>query len=109
MDLQEQRIMCLRIAIDMGCKADAVVGMASELMKFVTNGDVPSVAKSQSEERSADAIAACGTALPAAEAVDLTAARERLAARLRPRRAVSALPPSIRVPKCTSTFSEPNS
>lgn len=71
MDLQEQRLTCLRLALEMGCKADSVVAVASELMTFLTDGMVPSAAKSSPEERSEDAIAACGTALAASEAADL--------------------------------------
>jgi len=46
MDLQEQRITCLRMAVDMGAKADLVFGLASELMGFVTSGAVPSAVAS---------------------------------------------------------------
>jgi hypothetical protein len=68
MDLQEQRLTCLRMALEMGCKADSVVAVANELMSFLTSGVGPFAAKSPSEE---DAIAACGTALAASEAADL--------------------------------------
>ena len=40
MDLQDQRMSCIRMAIDMGCKPDAVVFMANSLMDFVTTGAV---------------------------------------------------------------------
>ena len=70
MDLQEQRLTCLRMALEMGCKADSVVAVANELMTFL-NGGEPSAARSPSEEISEDAIAACGTALAASEAADL--------------------------------------
>src|SRR5262245_7631773 len=42
MDLQEQRITCLRMAVDMGSKADSVFTLANNLMGFVTSGAVPS-------------------------------------------------------------------
>ena len=42
MDLQEQRISCLRMAVEMGCKADSVFRTANELMGFVTSGAAPS-------------------------------------------------------------------
>ena len=45
MDLQEQRITRLRMAIEMGCKADAVIGLASELMNFVTKGNAAPTAE----------------------------------------------------------------
>jgi hypothetical protein len=71
MDLQEQRLTCLRMALEMGCKADSVVAVANELMTFLTGGVGPSAGTSASEEISEDAIAACGTALAASEAADL--------------------------------------
>ena len=43
MNLQDQRMSCIRMAIDMGCKPDAVVFMAKSLMDFVTAGTVPAV------------------------------------------------------------------
>ena len=70
MDLQEKQLTCLRMALEMGCKANSVVAVANELMTFL-NGGEPSAAKSPSEEISEDAIAACGTALAASEAADL--------------------------------------
>src|SRR5258705_10764180 len=70
MDLQEQRITCLRMAIEVGCKADSVVAVASDLRSFVTSGAAPSTVKSQPEEGSADATAACSPALPASETID---------------------------------------
>ena len=72
MDLQEQRITCLRMAVDLGCKSNSVFGMAVDLMGFVASGRVPS-STGQQEEKSAEAIAACGTELPASEAAGLTA------------------------------------
>ncbi|KAB2919506.1 MAG: hypothetical protein F9K29_05465 [Hyphomicrobiaceae bacterium] len=71
MELQDQRIACLRMAIEMGCKPDAVVGMAGELMDFVMNG-APAPAKSMPAEPAASSIAACGTVLPISETADLT-------------------------------------
>ena len=66
MDLKEQRITCLRMAIDMGCKPDAVIATAIELMSFVTGGATsPPATVVEPQAPVADAIAACGTALPA--------------------------------------------
>ena len=50
MDLQEQRLTCLRMALEMGCKADLVVAVANELMSFLNGGVGPFAAKSPSEE-----------------------------------------------------------
>ena len=55
---------CLRMAIEMGCKPDAVIGKASELMNFVTSGALPS----PQGEAPADPIAAAGAGAPPAEA-----------------------------------------
>ena len=40
MDLPDQQIACLRMAIEMGCKPDSVVGVAAELMSFIASGAV---------------------------------------------------------------------
>jgi len=61
MDLQEQRITCLQMAVDMGCKADSVFGLASELMGFVTSGAAPSVVKPSPAEVAAHGLGATGT------------------------------------------------
>jgi hypothetical protein len=75
MDLEEQRITCLRMAIDMGCKPDAVIATATELMSFVTGGAAsPPATVAEPQAPDADAIAACGTALPASETADLVLA-----------------------------------
>jgi hypothetical protein len=59
MDLQEQRITCLRMAVDMGCKADSVLGTASELMGFVTSGAVPSAVMSPAVEAVSTSVPEC--------------------------------------------------
>ena len=68
MDLQEQRISCLQMAVDMGCKADTVFGLASELMGFVTSGVAPSAVRPSPAEEAAHGIAATDTAEPTAAA-----------------------------------------
>src|SRR5262245_11027751 len=40
MDLQEQRITCLRMAVDMGCQADSVFTLANNWMGYVKRGAV---------------------------------------------------------------------
>ena len=76
MDLQEQRITCLRMAIDMGCKSDAVIATATELMSFVTGSAAsPPATVAEPQAPVADAIAACGTALPASETAGLVLAQ----------------------------------
>jgi hypothetical protein len=76
MDLKEQRITCLRMAIDMGCKPDAVIATATELMTFVMGGAAsPPATVAEPQAPDADAIAACGTALPASETADLVLAQ----------------------------------
>src|SRR5262245_27741701 len=67
MDLQEQRITCLRMAVDMGCQADSVFTLANNLMGFVTSGAVPSAVASPPVAASVDHTAATGTALPLSE------------------------------------------
>jgi|EndMetStandDraft_5_1072996.scaffolds.fasta_scaffold03470_3 hypothetical protein len=74
MDLQEQRLTCLRMALEMGCKSDTIVKVATELQAFLS-GVAPAAANS-GEERSDEVIAACGTALVASEAADLVAQAE---------------------------------
>ena len=78
MDLQEQRLTCLRMALEMGCKADSIVSVATELLTFLS-GEA-AAAKSPAEERSEEVIAACGTALAASEAAALVAQAEPAAA-----------------------------
>ena len=75
MNLHDQRIACLRMAIDMGCKPDLVIQVASDLMGFVMSGATSPAAAPSTEAASAEAIAACGTALPMAEAAVLAAAQ----------------------------------
>jgi hypothetical protein len=67
MDLQEQRITCLRMAVDMGCKADSVFGLANTLMDFVKSGAVPSAVASAPVAVSEDRTAAPETALELSE------------------------------------------
>ena len=67
MDLQEQRITCLRMAVDMGCKADSVFNLANNLMGFVTSGAVPSAVAPPPAAASVDHTAATETALPLSE------------------------------------------
>src|SRR5258708_39967 len=74
MDLHDQRIACLRMAIDLGCKPDTAIRVASDLMTFVTSGAPTSAAQTTAEEAAPDRIAACGTALPLSETADLAAA-----------------------------------
>ena len=68
MDLQEQRITCLQMAVDMGCKADTVFGLASELMGFVTSGVASSAVRPSPAEEAAHGIAATDTVEPTAAA-----------------------------------------
>jgi len=83
MNLQEQRFACLRMAMELGCKADSIVQLAREMSEFIEGAPVAApapVAEAKQPEASPDAIAACGTALtepfPAAEAEEQTAAEE---------------------------------
>ena len=75
MDLHDQRVACLQMAINMGCKPDTVIQVASELMGFVMSGASSPGPAPSTETASAEAIAACGTALPMAEAAALAAAQ----------------------------------
>src|SRR5215475_16217647 len=69
MDLQDQRIACLRMAIDMGCTPDTAIGVAMGLMDFVASGTIPPPSKAATP----DPVAACGTVLAAPAAAELTA------------------------------------
>ena len=60
------------MALEMGCKADTIVSVATDLLDFLSGGS-PTAAHSPAEEKSEEAIAACGTALAASEAADLVA------------------------------------
>ena len=60
------------MAIDMGCKADSIVGVATDLMNFITTGATP--APAAREVADAERIAACGTALSISETADLVLA-----------------------------------
>lgn len=68
MDLQEQRITCLQMAVDMGCKADTVFGLASELMGFVTSGVALSTVRPSPAEVAEHGIAATAPVEPTAAA-----------------------------------------
>src|SRR5215472_9059818 len=70
MDLHDQRIACLRMAIDMGCTPDTAIQVAMDLMGFVASGTNPSPAKTATP----DPVSACGTVLAAPAATELTAA-----------------------------------
>src|SRR5262245_28341013 len=69
MDLHDQRIACLRMAIDMGCTPDTAVQVAMDLMGFVASGTLPPPSKAATP----DPVAACGTVLAAPAAAELTA------------------------------------
>jgi hypothetical protein len=69
-DLHEERIACLRMAIDMGCAPDTAIRVAMDLMGFVASGIIPSLAKGATP----DPVAACGTVLAATAAGHLPAA-----------------------------------
>ena len=75
MDLQDQRIACLRMAIEMGCKPDSVVATATDLMNFITSAapTVP-ITVTTPEVSDAERIAACGTEVPMTETADLALA-----------------------------------
>jgi hypothetical protein len=75
MDLQDQRIACLRMAIEMGCKPDSVVATATDLMNFITSAapTVPTTVTTP-EVSEAERIAACGTEVPMTETADLALA-----------------------------------
>src|SRR5215813_7350276 len=68
MDLHDQRIACLRMAIDMGCTPDTAIRVATDLMDFVASGTIPS----PSQVAAPDPVAACGTVLAAPAAEELT-------------------------------------
>jgi hypothetical protein len=63
------------MALEMGCKSDSIVNVATELLAFLS-GVSPVAANSPAEEKSEEMIAACGTALAASEAADLVAQAE---------------------------------
>ena len=65
-----------RMAIDMGCKPDAVIATATELMSFVAGSAAsPPATVAEPQAPVADAIAACGTAPPASETAGLVLAQ----------------------------------
>ncbi len=72
---RNRELTCLRMALEMGCKSDTVVNVATELLAFLS-GVAPAAANSPAEEKSEEVIAACGTALAASEAADLVAQAE---------------------------------
>jgi hypothetical protein len=61
MDLLEQRMACLRMAIEMGCKADTVVVTATALFNFL-GGQISPTASSSAVEETVAAPAVEGTA-----------------------------------------------
>ena len=88
MDQQDQRMECLRMAIELGGKAEPIVSAAQQLLDFVSGTQHPAIAASTElvsveaaeprpgpadapEAVATDAIAACGTALVMPEGGDL--------------------------------------
>ena len=86
MDQQDQRMECLRMAIELGGKAEPIVSAAQQLLDFVSGTQHPAIAASTElvsveaaeprpgpadapEAVATDAIAACGTALVMPEGV----------------------------------------
>ncbi len=68
MDLSDQRMACLRMAMDLNCKTEPLLQAANELMAFIAHGSETASQPSESKEQIVsepvvDAIAACGTAL----------------------------------------------
>lgn len=92
MDLQEQRMECLRMALELGGKPDSIISAAEQLLDFVTGNPQPgskagvepahvatpaaaperqAVLEAAAEAVVPDAIAACGTVLVMPEGGDL--------------------------------------
>ncbi|MBO0742522.1 MAG: hypothetical protein J2P51_13975, partial [Hyphomicrobiaceae bacterium] len=69
MDLHDQRIACLRMAIKMGCTPDTAIQVAMDLMGFVDSGIIPSPSKATTP----DPVGACGTVLAPPAAAELAA------------------------------------
>jgi hypothetical protein len=94
MDLQQQRMECLKMAFELGGKTDPIVGAAQQLLDFVAGKQTPSTTEQAAETAptaeplveehaastapeniaetpSPDAIAACGTVLVLPESGEL--------------------------------------
>ena len=83
MDLSDQRLACLRMAMDLNCNTEPLIKAANELMAFVANGPpAPAAAEVKEDlkqteaaaESVLDPIAACGTALQMPESGELALA-----------------------------------
>ncbi len=67
MNLLEQRMACLRMAIEMGCEPHSVVKTAGELYAFLTDGIVPSAEPAAAPAPEPVAVAAAEEPAAAAE------------------------------------------
>jgi hypothetical protein len=84
MDLSDQRMACLRMAMELNCKTEPLLQAANELMAFVAHGPAAAAQPAEIQELSAaepavDAIAACGTALVMPEGGELALAEVTVA------------------------------
>ncbi len=82
MDLTDQRLACLRMAMELNCNTEPLLKAANELMSFIATGTAQAPAEvltKQDTETAADpaidTIAACGTALQMPDVGGLEAAQ----------------------------------
>lgn len=75
MDLSDQRMACLRMAMDLNCNTEPLLKAASGLMAFIASGDAtPAVEVKQEEQPAAEASALVESLTPAEPAIDPIAA-----------------------------------
>jgi hypothetical protein len=83
MDLTDQRLACLRMAMELNCKTEPLLKAANELMSFIATGSAHTPAQNDAKpevetaaaEPAIDTIAACGTALQMPDVGGLEAAQ----------------------------------
>lgn len=83
MDLTDQRLACLRMAMELNCKTEPLLKAANELMSFIATGSAHTPAQNDAKpevetaatEPAIDTIAACGTALQMSDVGGLEAAQ----------------------------------
>lgn len=63
MNLQEQRFACLRMAMELGCKADSIMPLAREMKEYIEGPPFAPAVAAVEAAANLDAVADCGTAL----------------------------------------------
>ena len=59
MNLQEQRFACLRMAMELGCKADSIMPLANQMKEYIEGPPFAPAAVAVAETANLDAVSDC--------------------------------------------------